>query len=621
MDREGGIGEARPALPALGDATRGPDLAVILDTIELPTVVVGPDCRVVHFNRAATTVLRLKPEDIGRSAGDALTGISDLDNLCAQVMSDQTQHRLEIREGDRLFLLRIAPCIGLDGPSGAVLTFTNITAFRASLDQAIYEREYTKAILNTIIEPLVLLDRALRVQTANQAFYTMLRCSRDQVQNVALCDIGDGVWKTSDLWESLRAIFEQDTELKSVEAELVFPVVGRRTVLVDARRLPMTGDATLLLAFRDISDRKQLELNSNRLASIIESSDDAIVSKDLNGIIVSWNKGAERLFGYTSAEAIGQSIAIVIPPDRLDEEPKILDRLKRGERVEHFETIRMRKDGSRLNISLTISPLRDAAGRILGASKIARDITGRIRQDEALKAANVALEQANADLQQFAYSASHDLQEPLRTIMIYSQLLQNTYGDSLGERGNEFVAHTVQAAARLDNLLKNLRIYTRVSQSDEPAGESEAAEALQKALLDLEVAIKESGASISSALLPRVRMNDFQLEQVFQNIIGNAIRYRSELPPHVEISAERQEGAWLFTVRDNGIGIEPQFTEQVFGMFKRLHSGAEYPGTGMGLAICKRIIERGGGRIWVESVPGKGSTFYFTIPCGTMAQE
>jgi light-regulated signal transduction histidine kinase (bacteriophytochrome) len=281
----------------------------------------------------------------------------------------------------------------------------------------------------------------------------------------------------------------------------------------------------------------------------------------------------------------------------------------------------MRKDGSRLNVSLTISPVRDAAGRIVGASKIARDITERLRQEEALKAANAALEQANADLKQFTYSVSHDLQEPLRSVMIYSELLQKTCGEKLGDLGKEFIEHTVQGAERLHNLLNNLRIYTQISTSDESLGETEAAEALRKTLLNLEVAIKESGALISSTHLPRIRMNEFQLEQVFQNLIGNAIRYRSDLPPRVEIAAVRQDGQWLFTVRDNGIGIEPEFTEQIFGMFKRLHTAAKYPGSGMGLAICKRIIERAGGRIWVDSAPGSGSTFCFTVPGGTLAQE
>ncbi len=367
----------------------------------------------------------------------------------------------------------------------------------------------------------------------------------------------------------------------------------------------------------DINERKQEAQASAVLSAIIDSSDDAIISKDLNGVIRSWNQGAERLFGYTAAETIGQSIVMLIPPDRLEEEPKILERLQRGERVDHFETIRVRKDGSRLNISLTISPVKDADGRIVGASKIARDITERVRQEQALQEANAALQRANADLEQFAYSASHDLQEPLRMVTAFSQLLQEKFGDKLGPTGDEYIGHTVQGALRMERLLRDLRTYTQVSTaSHEAIQEIDAGEVLQKTLLGLEVAINDSGASISNTALPRVRMHEFELELVFQNLIGNAIRYRSEMPPCVHISAERQGELWTFSVKDNGIGIEPQFREQIFGIFKRLHSTAKYPGTGMGLAICQRIIERAGGRIWVESEPGKGSTFFFTIPCG-----
>ncbi len=669
------------------------------------------------------------------------------------MIADGTQSRCEIRDGGRWFLLRIAPYNGPDRWIGAMLTFTNVTAFRASLDQAIYEREYTKAILNTVIQPLVVLDIDLRVKTANQAFYAMLQCSRDETQDVPLCNLGDSDWKTSTLWESLKAILTENVEFQSVEVEREFPMIGRRTVLIDARPLSRAGDATLLVAlhditehkraqesvrqrtaqfetllnqaplgvylvdadfrirevnpvalplfgelrgnvlgrdfseivhilwergyadqlvsifrhtletgesyftsdrgeyradrgvkeyyewqvdrillpdgrfgvvcyFRDISERRRAELNASLLASIVESSDDAIVSKDLNGIIVSWNRGAERLFGYTAAEAVGQSIAIVIPPDRLDEEPKILERLKRGEQVEHFETIRMRKDGSYRNISLTISPMKDADGRIVGASKVARDVTARVRQDEALQAANAALERANADLQQFAHSASHDLQEPLRMVRIYGQLLQETFGDNLGATGDEYIDRIVQGAQRMEKLLSDLRIYMQVSTTGhEPTDEIDAADVLEKTLLNLEVAIKESGALISSTKLPRVRMHEFQLEQVFQNLIGNAIRYRSNLAPRIQIAVERQGEEWLFSIQDNGLGIEPQFREQIFGIFKRLHTATAYPGTGMGLAICKRITERAGGRLWVESEPGRGSTFYFTVPCGKLARE
>ena len=367
--------------------------------------------------------------------------------------------------------------------------------------------------------------------------------------------------------------------------------------------------------FRDIGDRKRAEQNANLLASIVESSDDAIVSKNLDGIIMSWNRGAERLFGYTAAEVVGQSITILIPPDRLDEEPKILERLKRGERVDHYETKRRTKDGRILTVSLTVSPVRDASGAITGASKVARDITDRERHEQALRDANDALIRSNADLQQFAYSASHDLQEPLRMVATYSELLRRDFGEKLGPQGDEYIRYSIQGALRMEQLLRDLRAYTLASSSgQEPTEDIDAGPVLDKALADLAAAIKDSGAVVSRTALPRVRLHDFQLEQLFQNLIGNAIRYRSADAPRIHVAAPQRGAEWLFSVQDNGIGIDSQYKEKIFGIFQRLHSAAEYPGTGMGLAICQRIVERAGGRIWVESEPGRGSTFFFTIP-------
>jgi PAS domain S-box-containing protein len=366
----------------------------------------------------------------------------------------------------------------------------------------------------------------------------------------------------------------------------------------------------------DIHERKHAALASSLLSSIVESSDDAIISKDLNGVITSWNKGAERLFGYTAEEAVGQSVALLIPLERQDEEPEILARLRRGERVEHFQTIRVRKDGTRMNISLTVSPVKDADGRIVGASKVARDITALVRQEEALQAVNAALERANADLQQFADSASHDLQESLRMVAAYSQLLQKRFGGQMGPVGDKYINYTVEGAMRMESLLEALRMYTQLSMSEqEPSEDVDAGAVLETALANLGVAISESGASITRTALPHVRMYEFQLQQLFQNLIANAIRYRREETPRISIAAVRRGEEWLFSFEDNGIGIEPQFQEQIFGIFKRLHSKTEYPGTGMGLAICQRIVKRAGGRIWVDSQPGKGSTFYFTVPC------
>jgi len=354
---------------------------------------------------------------------------------------------------------------------------------------------------------------------------------------------------------------------------------------------------------------------AEHLAAIIESSHDAIISKDLNGIIQSWNAGAERMFGYTAAETIGRHISMLAPPDVADEIPGILARISRGERVEHYRTKRRTKDGRILSISLTVSPIRDTKGNIIAASKIARDVTAQVRDELALKQANESLARANRDLEHFAYAASHDLQEPLRMVSVYGELLQKKFGAQLGAAGNEYLDYIVGGAQRMAKLLKDLRDFTRAAALGEEASlESDANQALAHALENLVPIVEASGAAITQGPLPRVHIHEFQIEQLFQNLIGNAIRYRREEPPRVHVAAERTAEGWTFSVRDNGMGIPPEYKEQIFGMFKRLHSPAEYPGTGMGLAICQRIVERAGGRIWVESELGRGSTFLFTIP-------
>ena len=371
---------------------------------------------------------------------------------------------------------------------------------------------------------------------------------------------------------------------------------------------------------RDITDRLQKERAALLFSAIVDSSDDAIISKDLNGIITTWNKSAERLFGYTAAQAVGQSVAtLLIPADRQDEEPEILSRLRRGERVDHFETKRRRKDGSLLDISLTISPVKDARGNIVGASKIARDITAQVRNREALRRANEQLAQSNADLEYFAYSASHDLQEPLRMVATYSEMLRRKYGSKLDAKADRYLSYLTEGSARMEHLLRDLRAFTHASTHSGPSPEVDANAVLGGALENLRVPIDESRAEVISGPLPTVRLHEFQLGQLFQNIIGNAIHYKSEAAPHITINAEPDGDAWRFSIQDNGIGIAAEYREKIFGMFKRLHTAADYAGSGMGLAICQRIVERVGGRIWVESQLGRGSTFFFTLPAAKRA--
>ncbi len=366
---------------------------------------------------------------------------------------------------------------------------------------------------------------------------------------------------------------------------------------------------------RDLSPERLAAELQKRLAAIVESSDDAILSKDLNGIIRSWNRGAESLFGYTAEEAIGKPIRMLAPPDQIDEISDILERLRRGERIDPYQTKRQTKDGRILTIALTVSPITDAAGNVIGASKVARDITQRIQSEEALKAANDSLTRANADLEQFAYSASHDLQEPLRMVLAYSALLQKRYGGQLAGDGDEFIGYLVEGATRMEQLLHDLRTFTQSAAIDqEDPGDIDATACLLRTLGNLRTAISDNGATITYDPLPVLRIHEFQLEQLFQNLIANAIRYHGQAPPIIHVGAKRDGQYWELSIRDNGMGVDSKYKEQIFGLFKRLHTSSEFPGTGMGLAICQRIVEGGGGRIWIDSEPGRGSTFFFTVP-------
>jgi len=526
-------------------------------------------------------------------------------------------------------------------------------------------------------------------------------------------------------------------EKDSIQFDIVGLNGARRHMETHAAPMPHVDGTTVHLAItHDITERRRADRAAQLLGAIVDSSDDAIISKDLNGIVTSWNKSAERLFGYTAAEAIGKPVAtLLIPPERLDEEPHILQRLRRGERVDHFETVRRRKDGTLLDISLTISPIMDARGKIVGASKIARDISenkriqaellaseARFRQladtmpqilwtarpdgyldyynerwyeytgvergdfgdaswepilhpedlqrtreayygaiesggpysieyrlmgrdrnrwrwfvgravpvrdaegrivkwfgtctdiDEQ-KQAQDELRRANEGLEQFAFSASHDLQEPLRSVKIYSELLAKRHADAMGEEAQQFVTNVRNGAIRMEMLIRDLLTYTQVTKFELPQETADANEALNGALANLSRAVSESGAKISADPLPSLPVHEMHLQQLLQNLIGNAIKYRSlERTPTIHVAAERRSRQWIFTVRDNGIGIDPEYKENIFGLFKRLHTNDEYSGTGIGLAICHRIVDRYHGRIWVESEPGRGSAFRFELP-------
>jgi light-regulated signal transduction histidine kinase (bacteriophytochrome) len=264
-----------------------------------------------------------------------------------------------------------------------------------------------------------------------------------------------------------------------------------------------------------------------------------------------------------------------------------------------------RKDGAEIPVEIGLNPIETEEGRFVLASVV--DISARKRAEEELR-------RSNAELERFAYVASHDLQEPLRMVGSYVQLLAKRYRGKLGADADDFIGFALDGATRMQQLIEDLLAYSRVSTRGAELVPTDAAAVLARVLGHLQLALRETGARVTHDDLPTVPADAGQLEHVFLNLIGNAIKFRGPRPPEIHLGAERRDGEWLFSVRDNGIGIEAQYFERIFVIFQRLHSREDYPGTGIGLAITKRIVERHGGRIWVESEPGSGSTFSFTVP-------
>ena len=416
--------------------------------------------------------------------------------------------------------------------------------------------------------------------------------------------------------DDLRSAADALAQQIGTGIELVALRKDRTEFPIELMLSPLEGSEGILVtaAIRDISVRKAAERRLAHLAALVESSDEAIFSKALDGTVLSWNRGAERLYGYTPAEMIGRPISLLLPPDRLHEVEEMIERLLQGEAIEHFETVRVCKNGGLIDISVTVSPIKDADGKITGASTIARDISARKTAEASLLQKVDELARSNEELGQFAYIASHDLQEPLRMVASYTQLLSRRYKGRLDPDADEFIAFAVDGASRMQRLIEDLLAYSRVGTRGLDLVRTSSEEAFGQALLNLRGSIEASGAKVTHAPLPEVLADEHQLVQLFQNLVGNAIKYRRDGVPRVHVSAVgNAKTNWRYAVKDNGIGIDPQYFEKIFGMFQRLHNRDEFAGTGIGLAICKKIVERHGGTISVESRPGRGSTFHFTL--------
>lgn len=455
-------------------------------------------------------------------------------------------------------------------------------------------------------------------------------------------------WKNGDaIGQPLDAVFRivNETTRHTVESPVTkvlregFTVgLANHTVLIardgverpiDDSAAPIRNRAGLLigvvLVFRDVSERRAAELAALQLAAIIEGSDDAIIGKDLKGIVSSWNPGAERVFGHTAEEMIGKSITILLPPDRMTEEQQILARLQRGERVDHFPTLRVRKDGMVIHVSLTISPIFDDEGHVIGASKIARDITApRIAQEKLqthaadletkVRERTAKLEGMVAELEAFSYSLSHDMRAPLRAIQSFSEIVLADYGEKIPE-GIEYLRKVISAANRMDRLIQDVLSFARLSRAEIKVTPLDV-DRLVRDIIHERPELHEPNAivTVASPLLP-VLGHDASLTQCLTNLLDNAVKFVAPgVFPKVEIFTRAVGDHARICVRDNGIGISPEGQRRLFTIFQRLHSTERFEGTGVGLAIVRKAAERMNGTVGIESAEGQGSTFWVELP-------
>ena len=388
------------------------------------------------------------------------------------------------------------------------------------------------------------------------------------------------------------------------------PVLNRFTIFNATERRQYERD---LVAARDL------------LQTTLSSIGDAVVATDIDGRVTFMNAEAERLSGWSEDDARGRLITEVLVLQREDDKEAIENPNMHAIRVGEIvglanHTVLIGKDGRLMTVDDSASPIRNANGEVIGGVLVFRDVTERRKEQRELAEAQalaqsviVELRRSNDDLSQFASVASHDLRSPLNTVVQFAQLLELKYAKDLGE-GKELLGVLLSAAKRMGRLVEDLLRYARVGAelSTSPAP-VDANEQLGVALQNLEASIARGDAVITHDPLPAVRIDETYLAQLFQNLIGNAIHYRAAAPPRIHIGVTSDDMFWRFSCSDNGIGIAPQYHEQVFEPFKRLH-GHDKPGSGIGLAICKKVIERFGGRIWVDSQEGRGSTFFFTLP-------
>ena len=591
---------------------------------------------IVSANRAAERILRLsQAELIGKSGFTSILPCIGEDG--APLASEARPTRITIRTGTP----QTGRVIGIKRPDGAVTWLSVNTAFLRRADEADYY-----GLVSTVSDITAQHDAERRLKESEQRFRRTFELAGSGMAHIGmdrrftrvnrrLCEIlGYSEEELLQLTgrqishpEDLDIINEQRPrlykgEIDRIELEKrylrkdgsVVWVHFTMTVERDAKGAPLYEIAVYEDITQQLETQLRLRESEARFRQTFELAASGI-GHVRDGRFVRVNRSLCEIFGYAEGELLGRHVKELSHPEDRDVSDAPRERIRRGEAESaRFEKRYLRADGAVIWCEVAVALVRDVYGVPQYEVAIFDEVTDRKKAEARLREAHEELKRSNAELEQFAYVASHDLQEPLRMVASYAQLLGRRYEAKLDGDAREFMAYIVDGASRMKQLIEDLLAYSRVGTKGAEFKRVNAEDALKRALFNLRAAIEEAGAVVTNDPLPTLSGDEVQLGQLLQNLMSNALKFRSDSVPRIHIGVTESAKEYAFEVRDNGIGIEPQYYERIFMVFQRLHNKGEYPGTGIGLAICKKVVERHGGRIWVESRPGAGSSFYFTLP-------
>lgn len=460
-------------------------------------------------------------------------------------------------------------------------------------------------ILDHLLEGCQVIGFDYRYLYLNDIAASQGRRSKEQLLGRTMMECYPGIDQSPMFARLQRCLTARSHE--RMENEFTFPD-GTRLVF-ELKLFPVAEGACILSL--DVTERR------HRLAAIVNDSDDAIVSRTLDGLVTSWNRSAERIFGYSAAEMIGRPIEILFPPSRKHEEAHIVGVLSRGGRIEHFETRRLRKDGREIDVSVTLSPIRGPTDEVVGISKIARDVTDLKAIRRELVLAKEAAEAANRELESFSYSVAHDLRTPLRGIDGFSQALLEDYDDKLDADGKRYLRYVRESAQHMATLIDDILTLSRISRCDlvrRPVDISALARAAIERLR------RADPQRVVDVVVRKGLLDDGDpqlVSVVLDNLLGNAWKFTSKRAhARIELDAVEENGRNVYLVRDNGAGFDMRYRDKLFGVFQRLHPADEFEGTGIGLATVQRIVHRHRGRVWAEAQLDVGTTIHFTLGGG-----